>query len=175
VAVLDGRETTLPAGQVVEMGSGGHGGAALHVRPDGKGLAVALVSDGAVALHQPFSDVPPEQGYEEIEGFTYGGEGAVHAYAARKGERWQLVVNGRPGPEFDRVVDPAFSADGKRFVYRARAAGKRFVVVGDCAEGTTRRFAAHEQVFQARFTGDGWAVAYGVKDGRRLTWKVEPL
>jgi Tol biopolymer transport system component len=85
------------------------------------------------------------------------------------------VVNGTEGPPFDRVVTPTFSPDGKRVAYRARKDGRRFVVLADANGRTLRQLAANEQVFPVRFTADGRAITYGVKDGRRLAWKVEPL
>ena len=68
-----------------------------------------------------------------------------------------------------------FSPDGKFIVYRARKAGKRFVVVADTNGKTIRRHPSYEQVFQPVFTDDGKSVAYGVKDGNELWWKVEKM
>ena len=85
-----------------------------------------------------------------------------------KGQDWFVVVNGKEGPAFDRVVLPVFSPDGKLLVYRARKEGKRFLVVADTAGKTIKQLPAYEQVFQPVFTGDGKSVAYGVKDGNKL-------
>jgi len=38
-----------------------------------------------------------------------------------------------------------------------------------------RRHPSYEMVFPVVFTADGKSVAYGVKDGRKLIWKVEKL
>ena len=59
--------------------------------------------------------------------WLYSKDGHHYVYAARKGEKWFVVVNGKEGPAFDRVVLPVFSPDGKRLVYRARKDGKRFL------------------------------------------------
>jgi hypothetical protein len=49
------------------------------------------------------------------------------------------------------------------------------VVVAGLDGKTIRQLAVHEQVFPVLFTADGRSVAYGVKDGRQLSWKVEAL
>jgi Tol biopolymer transport system component len=84
-------------------------------------------------------------------------------------------VNGKEGPAFERVVTPVFSPDDKRLVYRARKDGKRFVVVADTGGKTIKQHPAYEQVFQTVFTADGKSIAYGVKDGKKLIWKVEKI
>jgi len=73
------------------------------------------------------------------------------------------------------VVSPIFSPDEKFLVYRARKDGKRFVVVADTRGKTITQQPSYEQVFQPVFTADGKSVAYGVKDGNKLIWKVEKL
>jgi hypothetical protein len=164
--VLNGREEPV-AGDLVGPPA---------VRPDGKGLDALMAADGAVRLRHFFGDAGrDEPAYEEAEGLTFGGDGRLHAYAARRGASWFVVVNGTEGPPFDRVVSPAFSPDGKHLVYRARKDGKRFVVVADTSGKTLRQHPAYEQVFPVLFTADGKSVAYGVKDGNQLAWKVEPL
>ena len=60
--------------------------------------------------------------------------------------------------------------------YRARKGGKRFVVTADAKDGRIiRQHPPYEQVFQPVFTANGKAIGYGVKDGNKLIWKVEPL
>lgn len=165
--VLGDRELALPDG--VRIGS--------HViHPDKKTVGVLMSSNNTVFLQQlsPGSG-NREIGYEAAEGLEYSREGRFHVYAAQKGESWFVVVNGKEGPAFDRVVTPKFSPDGKFLVYRARKSGKRFVVVADTAGNTIKTHPAYEQVFDVVFTGDGKSVAYGVKDGPKLIWKVEKL
>ena len=170
--VLDGREERLPAGDIV----GGNHGGALVAGPDQGAVGVLMMSSGAVSFRELFvGGGRSEPAHEEAEALVYGREGRSHAYVARRGDRWFVVANGKEGPAFDRVVSPGFSPDGKVLVYRARQDGKRFVVQADANGRTIRQHPAYEQVFPVRFTADGKSVAYGVKDGRQLAWKVEPL
>jgi len=167
--VVNGQEVPLaPSEDVV---------GASAVTPGGKGFGALVKTDGsAVTLRQYFVEGGrAEASYDEAEGLSYGQGGQLHWYAARKGERWFVVVNGKEGPAFDRVVSPTLSPDGKHLVYRARALGRRFVVVADTQGKTIREHPACEQVHAVQFTPDGRSVAYAVKDGRRLAWKVEPL
>jgi WD40 repeat protein len=168
LVVLDDREERVQPGDVmVELPV---------VRPDKSGVGGIVVSNGSVLLRQFFvAGGEGEGAYQGIEGLTYASDGRSHVYAAEKGGSFFVVANGKEGPPFDRVVSPMFSPDGKYLVYRARKDGKRFVVIADTDGKTIRRLAAYEQVFPVRFTADGKSIAYGVKDGRRLAWKVEAL
>jgi WD40 repeat protein len=165
--IIDDREAALPDGII-------SGSPVIH--PDKK-MSTALISSNNTVFLQQLYPVGGgrEIGYEAAEGLVYSRDGSFHAYAAQKGESWFVVVNGKEGPAFDRVVSPKFSPDGKFLVYRARKAGKRFVVVADTTGKSIRTHPAYEQVFDAVFTADGKSVAYGVKDGQKLIWKVEAL
>jgi WD40-like Beta Propeller Repeat len=165
--VLDDKVEPIPPADMVDLPA---------IRPDNKAVGVFVVSGGAVSLHQFFAAARAgETPCDQAEGLTYSADGRTHAYAARRGESWFVVAGGQEGPAFDRVVSPAFSPDGKFLVYRARKDGQRFVVVADPSGKTIRHHPAYQQVFPVRFTADGKSVAYGVKDGRRLAWKVEAL
>jgi hypothetical protein len=167
VVVLDDREEALPPGQV-------HG--PVVIRPGGMGVGLLSHAGAGTRLLQFFAGGEPAgPAFEEAEGLCYSRDGRSHAYVARRGERWFAVVNGREGPPLDRVVSPSFSPDGRFVVYRARQDGRRFVVVADLQGTIVRRHAAYQQVFPFQFTRDGTSVAYGVKDGPRLRWVVEPL
>ncbi|KAF0144047.1 MAG: hypothetical protein FD156_2204 [Nitrospirae bacterium] len=177
--IMNGREELLPDGSLVGPPV---------IRPDLKAVGaiiakidpasqhVAINSTDNASLHQFFiNDTRKEKDYEEAATLVYNRDGSIYAYVARTGQGWFVVVNGEEGPVFDRVVSPVFNPDGQKLVYRARKDGKRFVVVADTKGKTIRRHTAYEQVFQPVFTADGKAVAYGVKDGNRLIWKVEAL
>jgi hypothetical protein len=166
VLVVDDREVPIAGGHVV---------GAPVLLPGKRGAAVLVASmSGSVLLRELLgesrSGEPP---YEEAEGLVYSADGRHHAYAARKGPRWFLVLDGKEGPAFDRVVTPVFSADGRAVAYRVRKDGARFVVVADVATGTISVHPPHEQVFPVVFTAGGKSIAYGVKDGARAAWQVE--
>lgn len=165
--ILDGKELALPDGIMSGLPV---------IHPDKKMVSALMFSNNTVFLQQ----LSPgggnrETGYEAADGLVYSRDGSFHAYVAQKGESWFVVVNGKEGPAFDRVVSPKFSPDGKFLVYRARKDGKRFVVVADTTGKTVKIHPAYEQVFDVVFTADGKSVAYGVKDGNKLIWKVDAL
>ncbi len=165
--VLNDKEETVPVANLV-------GQPVIH--PGQKMVAALIAANNTVSLHQFFvENEQKEAGYEEAESLVYSRDGNFHAFAARKGVNWFVVVNGKEGPAFDRVVSPLFSPDGKSLVYRARKDGKRFVVVADSGDRTIKAYPSYEQVFQPVFTADGKSIAYGVKDGQKLIWKVEGL
>ncbi len=146
-----------------------------NVDPASQHQAISSTGNNA-GLHEFFlKDARKGKEYEEAKYLVYKRDGSAYAHAARTGENWFVVINGKEGPAFDMVVTPVFSPDGKRLVYRARKEGKRFVVVADSSGMTIMQHPPYEQVFQPVFTPDGKSVAYGVKDGNRLIWKVEKL
>jgi hypothetical protein len=145
------------------------------VADDGRSLGLLVASSGGVGLRRFFGESGPAgASYEEAEGLVAGADG-TYAFAARRADGWFVVVGGHEGPVFDRVVTPTFSPDGRYVVYRARKEGRRFVVVAGLDGKTVRQHPYYDQVFPVRFTADGRSVGYGVKDGRQLAWKVEPL
>jgi hypothetical protein len=146
------------------------------VRANGLGVGMLMASARGVALNQFLPGGPQVSGdFEEAEGLVYSPDGLHAAFAARRGSSWFIVVDGKEGPAQERVVSPAFSPGGKHLAYRARRDGARFVVVADLAGSTVRQHPAYQLLFAVRFTADGKSVAYGVKDGAVLAWKVEPL
>lgn len=164
--VVDGREEPFA----------GDGVASQAVAPGGRLLGTLTATGAAVRFHEHFADGGKDEGpFDEAEGLVYSADGRSHAYAARKGDSWFVVVNGKEGPPLDRVVTPSFSPAGDRVVYRARKDGRRFVVVAGTDARTIRQHPPYDQVFPVQFTADGKSVAYGVKDGRQLAWKVEGM
>ncbi len=166
--VLDDREEMLLAGDsLVE---------APVVRPDRKGVGAIILRNNQAGFYRFFSDQGGEEpGYDEAGSLVYDRDGSAHAHIARKGNDWFVVVNGAAGAAFDRVISPKFSPKGDYLVYRARKDGRRFVVVANGKGKIIRRHPSYEQVFDVEFTADGKSVAYGVKDGQQLVWRVERL
>jgi WD40 repeat protein len=150
------------------------------IRPDLKGAGVILSTmeryNRRHVLHQSFfADGSRGPFYAGLKDLVYSRNNSTAAVVAKEGEEWFVLVNGRKGPSFDAIVTPAFSPDGKWLVYRARKDARRFVVVADAAGKEHRPHAEFEMVFPTEFTPDGSSVAYGVKDGNKLIWKVEKL
>ena len=165
--VFGGKEEPLPSGEPFELPV---------IRPDYKAIGMILETDQGYQFHQAFErQTGKAKVYDDALWLTYNADSTLHAYAARKGKEWYVVVNGIEGPPFDKVVTPMFSPDGKLIVYRARKDGKRFIVVAEPGGRIIRQHPGYEMVFPQTFTADGKSVAYGVKDGNQLVWKVEKL
>lgn len=113
--------------------------------------------------------------YDEITEPAFSPDGTRLAYAARRGGEWFVVVNGVEGTSFDKVVAPLFSPDGIRLVYRVRDQEKRYVVVADANGRILQKQKHYELIWAPVFSSDGKSVAYGVKTGRELWWKVEQI
>lgn len=172
-AVLDGREARLGKDDAIALGHVN----GLVIRPDRKGFGALVGGNGEPVTFREYLVKPGAKAprFEEGESLVYSGDSRSHAYAARRGARWFVVVDGKEGPSFDRVVSPSFSPDGRLLVYRARQDGKRFVVVADRTGATLRQLPAHEQVFPILISEDGTEITYGVKDGPKLARVTERL
>jgi Tol biopolymer transport system component len=166
--VLNGKEELLPYRDKIES---------VVIRPDMRGVGILLSSDKGFFLHQAFvNDGARNKRYAEAANLIYSRDGNRYAFVAKKGkDNIFMVVNGAEGPAFDMIVTPMFSPDGNVIVYRARKDGKRFVVVADATGKIVRQHPAYEMVYQPVFSDDGKSIGYGVKDGRKLAWKVEKL
>jgi hypothetical protein len=142
-----------------------------------KSVTVLVKSRSKVFLYRMFRTSGRQSRYEFIdaEWLVHSADGTQVAFIAKVDSKQHVVVNDKYGPVFDRVVAPMFSPDGKYLVYRARKGDKRFVVVADRFGKTVRQHPAYDHVHDVKFVRNGKAVAYGVKAGRTLAWKVEPL
>lgn len=165
--VLDGREEPLAPGEEPV--------APPEIRPGG-GVGIFILSAGRVGLRQFFAEGDGgDAGYDAAEGLVYSRDGRSYAYVALKGEKWVLVVNGKEGLPVDRAISPMFSNDGRFVVYRAREAGRRFVVLADGAGRTISLHRGYEQVYPVWFSADGKSIAYGVMEDGKYAWKSERL
>jgi Tol biopolymer transport system component len=169
--VLDDKKELLPEGEYPWP---------FFVRPDNNGVGIFIVHTNGKAtsayLHHAFiPDRIKNKTYKEGAHLTYSADGKHYAHVAIQNEKFMIVVDGKEGPFFERVVTPHFSPDGKFLVYRARQDNKRFVVVADPSGKIIKRLPSYERVFDTTFTEDGASVAYGVKDGNQIMWKVEKL
>lgn len=170
--VFNGKEAELPQGDLIS----------LPVINSGNGaVGIFMGREGAIALYEFFFEplsvrIKKHRVFESASDLVYSKDGKQYSYLARRGNRIFAVVNNRETEAFDMIVSPMFSPDGRFFVFRAREKGDRFMVVVDAATArTVKRHDAYERVFEPCFTSDGRSIAYGVKDGARLVWKVERL
>jgi len=67
---------------------------------------------------------------------TFSSDCKRMAYAAGRGKKKLIVVDGAESQGYGQVSDPAFSPDGKHLIYVARRGGRQFIVVDgtECAE-----------------------------------------
>lgn len=145
-------------------------------KPEGVGVIIGTAFNAR--LYRAFQKQKRnEKGYGYISDFVSSKDGRHNAYVATKLNEFQMqiVVNGNEGPKFDKIVSPVFSPEGKFLLYRARQAGKRFLVISDLKGKILKKHKDYDMVFQPVFIADGTSVAYGVLDGNEFWWKVEKL
>lgn len=164
--VFGGKEILLPEGEIAEppVVNVAKGEAAVIVASAG-GYEVCFATAGGLKKKR----------YQEAAFLKYSRDGAAYAHVVVNRKLQQYVVNGKPGPAFDKSLAPLFSADGKYIVCRVRKDSKRFIVVLDLDGNLLRQHSSYELVFEPVFNSDGTSIGYGVKDGAKLIWKVEKL
>lgn len=112
-------------------------------------------------------DGSEEKRYDEVGEYLYrSANGTVHAYSARLGKRWFVVTNGRPGPAFVKVGDPAVSHRGDFVAYQAILGDRHFMVVNG------RPGPAYEGVLPPYFSPDG-KLAFGVRQTGRWHYVID--
>jgi Tol biopolymer transport system component len=144
----------------------------MAVSNDGRTL-YSTMADGKVVAFVDGKKTGEE--YNGIYAPRFSPDGSNYVFAADKGDRSVVIINGQETPSFDKTVIPKFSPDGSKIVYRARNKGERFVVVADLQGKTVREHPHYEAVWDVSFSPDGKLVGYGVKIGNELWWKVEKL
>jgi len=150
VVVVDGKELAIP--------DAAH---SLALSPDGRHWACALgetavMLDGGVV----------RSGYESIGAgsLRFSLDGSRLAYAARRGGKGFVVVDGKEQPAHERAWGVVFSPDGRRFAYAASRAkvGQEFVVVDGKEEKVYDKISTRT----INFGLDGKAISYVVRVGK---------
>jgi len=94
--------------------------------------------------------------------FRVTDDGAYYAYVAQFEDNVEsMVVNGRIGPDFDRIGDAAvFSADGSRHIYEGKKGDEAFLVIDEQVQ--THGFGPLKSVVGETFSLDGqrWAAGF---------------
>lgn len=165
---LDSREEKLP-----------EGGTPLSPFITQFGTAAVVIEGlNGTYVHHAFSDakIPVPGKYRECNDVVFTPDGKNHAYVAIRNERFILVCNGIELEQYDRVIGPRFTPDGRYLVYRARKGNKRFAVLADPkTNGVLREFSHYDRVFDFVFLDGGRSIGYGAIDGKNILWKVEEL
>lgn len=168
--VANGRESMLPADMGVV--------APPVIRRDGRGAGLVLQTlyerGNYFIFYQTGNEMANDARFSSVRDPVYSASGTP-AFAAMSDGKYFVVINGKKGPPFDAVVEPLFTPDGTKLVYRARKADKRMIVIADAGGGDHRPLQEYEMVFPVSIGADGKSISYGVKEDNRLIWKVEKL
>lgn len=125
---------------------------------------IAEKEDGNRYLVRDGEELNPTMGYGYK--FTVTPDGAFYAYVAHVSDTVRsMVVNGRIGPDFDDIWDPAtFSPDGQRHIYSAKKGNEAFLVVD--GQIFTHGFGPLKHVVDVTFSPDGqrWAAGFRLSD-----------
>ena len=109
-------------------------------------------------------ELKPTMGYGYK--FSVTPDGAFYAFVAHVDDATRsMVVNGKIGPDFDDIWDPAtFSPDGQRHVYAAKKGSEAFLVVDD--QVVSHGFGSLKSISGVTFNVDGsrWAAGFQLND-----------
>ena len=86
-----------------------------------------------------------------------------------------LVIDGHESKKYDKIANARFSPDNMQILFRARQAGKRFVVLADRSGKIVEEQPPFEAVWDFKFSPDGKYVGYGARTGQELWWQVATL
>ena len=169
--VHDGKEELIPFGDefmsdpLVFSGTGGVG---------------AIIGNATtVRLYRAFTSTAKEsKKFGFISDFIGSRDLSRYAFTAMNpggSDAQHMVINGSEGPEYDKIVSPQFTPDGRYVVFRARRNGRRSVVVADQRGAVVKAFKEYDMVFQPVISADGTRIEYTALDGRELWHVVERL
>jgi len=111
---------------------------------------------------------------------AFSNDGRI-AYVAAAADKYRMILDGKPSPDYEAVGLPVFSPDGQRFAYAASRQG-RWVVLLDGQEhskeydeislltfsaDSARLFYAGK--YRNRMTGDEWVMVIDGKEDPRYT------
>jgi hypothetical protein len=118
---------------------------------------------GAVAVSYKVEEVPLGPMPDRIFTSAASEDGCHFAFVASKGSKWCVVIDGRAGPEYDRILKgtPVFSPDGKRVAYVAQKGDKLCAVI-DGQAGPE-----YDGIGGLIFSLDGKRVAYAARKGEK--------
>ena len=78
--------------------------------------------------------------WDRVDAFTFSLDGKRWAYAAQRGDKWVVVVDGEAGLKYDGIAAPlVFSLDSKRLAYAAMNGNDWFAVVDGKSENVEGR------------------------------------
>jgi hypothetical protein len=138
------------------------------VSPDGRRVAYVLenkkdhrlsvVSDGTIG--PVFDKILPGT-------LIFSSDSRHLAYAGAVQEKYHVLLDGAPGPEYELVGHLSFSPDGKRFVYAAQKDKRRFVVVNGVPGPS------FDDVYPAGFSPDSRHIVYYATQGKKQRIMVD--
>ncbi len=91
------------------------------------GKKMRIVIDGKVS--PDYDEIAWRQGKDPKQTNVFGPGGLHSNYRARTEDKWQLVVDGVPGPKYDFITEPVYSPDGRHIVYAAWNGKEQFMVM----------------------------------------------
>jgi len=92
----------------------------------------SVVIDGAAGAD--YDEIKPIGGKQSV---LFSSDAKRHAYIARDGANWFVVIDEKPGPALATANDPAFSGDGTTLAYAGVKDGKPVLVTVDAGDTAT--------------------------------------
>jgi Tol biopolymer transport system component len=111
----------------------------LTISPDGRHIAYTVrASDSGDSGIRVVVDGVPGKVYDEMRSsrdgspageIAFSPDGRRHAFAARKGGSWFIVLDGKESDAWDKVLGPRFSPDGRSMAFIGTRGKKHFLVL----------------------------------------------